>query len=703
MTRGSTRWVWPALAVGAFLPLAEAAADTATKPASAPAPATPASGPLTPREIFGDPRVSSPRLSPSGRYLAFLQRVDDIDSVVVLDLSKPDAAPTGVTFKDKHVSLNWVRWKADDRFVLGVTLLQIWYEDKKRKTVSAWKYGKFMIASDRDGGRQTIMLKSDKTAAQRTGQVMELLDPLKGDPDHILAVADTDGVSSVWRADIHTGAAQMVEKGDGGTIGWDTDSAGAVVGRTEAWGQTLTLQGRAPGETRWTDVVKLKPKTLKTELADFEFLAPGERAATSYVAIAPKDGEPGEYRSLHLYDFKTHTVGPDLAPDLKADVTSIVTSEDTNRLTGVCYVAELQRCEFKDPKVQANMRGLSRFFHDAKTLTLISWTDDARWSLVEATGPDDPGSYFIYDWKDHQVRPLGNRYVDLGPARLGRRTPWSFKSPDAVVIPGYLTYPPNPPAGPLPLVVLPHGGPMSRDKLDFDAWSQLLASHGYLVFQPNFRGSGGMGRTWLQAGYRKWAGLMQDDIFHGVEALIAEGKADKARICVFGASYGGYAALMQGALHPQAYRCVVSWAGVTDIPRLLRSDRGVEGADSYAYRYELKELGDPEADKQKLIDDSPLRFAADYKPPVFLLHGKDDTIVRPDQSQEMEKALKKAGKSVKLLLVDGEGHPNWTLDNQEKAFQQVIAFLDQYIGAAGSASASTASSPPPPTPATAGR
>ncbi len=257
-----------------------------------------------------------------------------------------------------------------------------------------------------------------------------------------------------------------------------------------------------------------------------------------------------------------------------------------------------------------------------------------------------------------------------------------FTASDGAKIPGYLTSPPNAPKGPLPLVVMPHGGPMVRDTFDYDLWAQFIASRGYLVFQPNFRGSGGYGRAWLEAGFGQWGHLMQDDLADGVRALVASGDADPKNICIFGASYGGYAALMQGARHPELYRCIVSWAGIGDLGKLMQWERDTDGAKSEVYTYDLRQIGDPAKDRDRLARDSPITYASNYQPPVLLIHGSADTIVPAEQSREMEKALKRAGRDVRLIVVDREDHRDWDDDNMEKALDQVADFLRAHIAPA---------------------
>ena len=231
---------------------------------------------------------------------------------------------------------------------------------------------------------------------------------------------------------------------------------------------------------------------------------------------------------------------------------------------------------------------------------------------------------------------------------------------------------------------------MVRDNFDFDLWSQFIASRGYLVYQPNYRGSGGYGQHWLEAGFHQWGGLMQDDVAEGVRSLISDGLVDPSRICVFGGSYGGYTALMQGALHPELYKCVVSWAGISDLDRFIRNDRSTDEV----YQYELKELGDPAKDKADLAKQSAITYAATYRPPVLLVHGDQDSRVAIDQSRAMERALKSAKRDVRLIVVQGEDHSDWSDDNEKKTLGDVADFIKSHIAPA------PLSPPPAPAPPT---
>jgi dipeptidyl aminopeptidase/acylaminoacyl peptidase len=164
-----------------------------------------------------------------------------------------------------------------------------------------------------------------------------------------------------------------------------------------------------------------------------------------------------------------------------------------------------------------------------------------------------------------------------------------------------------------------------------------------------------------------------------VRKLIEAGLADPKRICIFGASYGGYAALYAGATHPELYKCVVSWAGDADLMRSMKFERDFGGTDTPRYQYWLKSIGDPDKQKDALKAASPVTYAASYQPPVLLIHGADDTTVSPDQSRLMESALKKTGKDVKLIMFKNEDHTDWDKDHEMPAITAVANFIEAHI------------------------
>jgi dipeptidyl aminopeptidase/acylaminoacyl peptidase len=234
-----------------------------------------------------------------------------------------------------------------------------------------------------------------------------------------------------------------------------------------------------------------------------------------------------------------------------------------------------------------------------------------------------------------------------------------IKSPpaDGLDITGYLTVPGGKAAKNLPLVVLPHGGPEGRDTLGFDWWSQALASRGYAVLQPNFRGSEGFGWKFVQAGFGQWGKAMQTDLSDGVRILAKQGTIDPKRVCIVGASYGGYAALAGATMDPGVYRCAASVAGPADLKRMLvDSNSRFESSNNSTLRYWLRFMGADGLKDPDLAAISPAKMADKVEIPLLLIHGKDDTVVPYVQSTIMASAMKKAGKPVELVTLTGEDH-----------------------------------------------
>jgi len=635
--------------------------------------------------FFDDPIYSSAALSPNGQFLAGVE-TGDVSAITITDLNADTTVPILPLSRKggaaKGLTINWLEWKGDDRLLLGVTQVNIQREDGKPDgKIVAFSYSRSIIGVDRDGKNAIKLIKTGTWVSDR-GLFVALQDHLRADPDHVLATApDANGVLNMWKVNVRTGQSELVEAGDPHTLGWRTDATGAVVVRFRAFASGLSIESRAPDKTEWTRIVELRPKGFDA-LPDFEVLGPTNKPTQFYVAVVPKTPAEGDVRTLRILDIASNTISGPVWPTLNHDVGNIVYDGDTDDLAGVCYTADVYTCSFSDKGLSANFKALSSYFHDERNIVPISVSADARWWLLSVSGPDEPEGYYLFDWRTKQIERIADRFGSLPSEQLATMRRWSYASRDGMAIPAYLTRPRAAPTGPLPLIVMPHGGPEIRDTFAFDVWDQFLATRGYLVFQPNFRGSGGYGVAYGAAGYGQWGGRMADDITDGVRQLIASGQVDPKRICIFGGSFGGYAALQAGATHPELYKCVVSWAGVADLLTFLSHDKAAVGADSPSHQYWLKSIGDPERRQDALVAASPVTYASQYQPPVLLIHGTEDSIVSPDQSRIMEAALKKAGKDVKLIMFKGEDHSDWANEDEIAALTAVANFIEAHIAPA---------------------
>jgi len=308
----------------------------------------------------------------------------------------------------------------------------------------------------------------------------------------------------------------------------------------------------------------------------------------------------------------------------------------------------------------------------------VSWDRARNYLVVRVDGHRQPPVYYLMARAIHKFSMIAITYPDLGDADFGEVKPYPYKARDGLDIPAYLTLPPGKSPKNLPVVIMPHGGPWARDRMDFQWDAQFLANRGYAVLQPNFRGSSGYGRKFERAGYGEWGLTMQDDITDGVHKLIVDGIADPKRICIFGESYGGYAALAGAAFTPDLYACAASWAGISDLSVHL-ADIGARN-DSAEMSALDRYVGSRFQDASKLDAASPAEHADRVKCPVLLMHGALDTTVRINQSEIMQSALERAGKHVEFIRFDNETHYMETADTRIRVLKELEKFLKENIG-----------------------
>jgi dipeptidyl aminopeptidase/acylaminoacyl peptidase len=260
--------------------------------------------------------------------------------------------------------------------------------------------------------------------------------------------------------------------------------------------------------------------------------------------------------------------------------------------------------------------------------------------------------------------------------QMAERKPVTFKARDGLALSAYLTLPNNPGGNKLPMVLLPHGGPFGLyDEWHFDTDAQFLASRGYAVLQVNFRGSGGRGLGFEHAGYRQWGGKIMDDLADGVKWATARADIDAGRVCVYGASFGGYAALMLPVREPAMFKCSVGYAGRYDLVTKY-DQKGIKG-DTRLTNFLVTTMGD---DPAVLAANSPTNLAAQIELPVLLVHGGNDKTTVLDQAEAMRDALVKAGRPPEWMLVDREGHGFYDSEHRKEFYQRLEAFLARHIG-----------------------
>jgi len=343
------------------------------------------------------------------------------------------------------------------------------------------------------------------------------------------------------------------------------------------------------------------------------------------------------------------------------------------QLLGILRMGANRRPEFFN---SGHQRVVSRIYRAFPNLDveLMDWTPDFSRVLVRTTGNGDSGTWYLVDMAQMRAAAVGYERQALGPEFVGAISTVEYKAADGLEVSGILTLPPGREPRNLPVVMLPHGGPHAHDEAVFDWWAQAFASRGYAVFQPNFRGSTDRDEAFMRAGFAQWGKSMQTDISDGLAELARQGIVDPSRACIMGGSYGGYAALAGVTLQQGLYRCAVAVAPVSDLERLY-SDELNDGGRSGMLRRSLAEEFGP---RDALDEVSPRELAERADAPILLIHGRDDTVVPFDHSDNMAHALRQAGKPHQLVVLRGEDHWLSRGDTRLQMLEEAVAFVQRH-------------------------
>lgn len=633
-------------------------------------------------ERFVDPvSAYSASISPSGAYVAYIARTDTDRRLMIVDVATRTARVIQ-TLQESLGAFDWVRWKSDDRLIVSVSMRQELHG--RAGTGSIIRGNNFaydinrIFALNRDGSGLVQMFEGQMRQLYYGRGSTFLVDTLRNDPSHVLISAwDLAGVG-VWRGDIATGSVEQVMSGSEWTADYTTDGNGTPVIREE-WlpdGSGYRIYRRAPEARNWTLVREARRAAVATNSPDFQVLAPGPGAAQVYV-LARQEGQ----ESLRLFLFNTAT-GDFAAPldsEDGAEVQGAWFSPQTHEILATCDYGQRYRCTALDAGMRRNFDALDRFFGGQGNITLIDMSDDATKWLLHFDAPTLPDGFYLYDTSIHDVLPIASAFPNIDADALSPTSIENYTARDGTRLWAYVTAHPGA-TGPRPTIILPHGGPESRDVYGYDPFVQFLASRGYVVVQPNFRGGSGFGRSFADAGRGQWGLRMQDDVTDAVHHMISAGAADPERICIVGGSYGGYAALQGAASTPELYRCAVSVAGPTDLLEMLMIE-GQAGRGRWNYQYWLRSIGDPSANRAALEAASPRRSVERISAPVLLIHGDEDESVPYRQSEQMQRALNSAGKNTRLVRIRGEGHGwnDWSRENRLTLYRETEEFLAQHL------------------------
>lgn len=609
------------------------------------------------------------KISPTGEYMAVTVPLPDRTALAIMRRS--DKTITAKAMGGEHSLVDDFWWANDERVVVAMA---------RRLGSQDAPYATGELHAVNADGSQGMLLASPNGVSDSVGvatlrlnyeAAVFLIDPLASDERNILVSArplSADPQTHVERMDIYNRRRISVASAPVRNASFTVDNAGEVrFAQGSGFDNVNKLYYRDGRGQDW----RLINDEAKTGLV-VRALGFSQDGKTSYLSSEL----PGGPDAIFAYDPATD-VRTQLIRDPVVDPWGTIERLDSREPAGAWFMSDRIRSRFFDEaSATAQLyRSLEKAF-PGQALAVTSTTSDGRLAVLQIWSDRNNGDFYLFDTVKKNADLLYSRREWLDPAKVPVSRAIEVKARDGMKLHGYLTVPLGKEKQQLPLVLLPHGGPFGIfDEWEFDDDSQMLVEAGYAVLRLNYRGSGNYGRDYHEAGARQWGKTMQDDLTDATRWAIEQKIADPARICIYGASYGGYAALMGVAKEPSLYACAVGYVGVYDLEKMHKDDvRQSRSGKSWANDW----LGDRAA----LGEVSPVNLAGRIKAPVFLAAGGQDERAPVEHTRKMEKALRTAGVPVETLYFSSEGHGFFTEPHRREYYTRLLAFLSQHLGGA---------------------
>jgi len=596
------------------------------------------------------PRTQSVRVSPDGKHIAMLAPFAGDKAVFVYDLTNPDAKTVVVTPPEDSIvkAIDW----ASNKHVIMLARVRGHGEGKMKHystLFSRW------VSTNIETERSVILL-DDVIKSKRYrvtyggGYVHDLPD---NSEEVLMSFTEYGGevFRRHYRVNLDSGNERLERSMPVTTGNVVLSNNGETVLAREDYdprnGQYEVFYGEGIDEEsvykKRFDKSKNRTTYLSTVLNGKLLMQETEQNTLTLFTIDP------ETKSATPFTFEANVPdGYDYGP---------IFDNQTGKMIGVSYTDD----RYRQVYTAEPYKSWHDQFSDAlkgQNVTILSKTEDNKMVTIYAENDSNPGEYYLYEEGPGTISSLGGTYPELKASQIGSTMRADYSARDGLNIPAYLTLPPGKTKadGPFPTVVMPHGGPTARDDATFDFWGQYLAAQGYAVFKPQFRGSTGFGFEHLEKGYGEFGRGMLHDTIDGVNHLVESNVIDPDKICVTGASYGGYQALALPVMEPDMFKCALSVNGVSQIRDILKFEEARTGRESGVIKFWQKIIGDRYDDKDLLLAQSPAENVDKIKAEIVLVHGTDDMTVPLQQSEVMAKALKKIGQSDDILLLPNDDH-----------------------------------------------
>jgi dipeptidyl aminopeptidase/acylaminoacyl peptidase len=616
--------------------------------------------PIVDRELFfGNPEIAGAQISPDGKYISFVKPWKDTRNIYVKGVDEPFSAARLLTTETKRPIPGYF-WTRDGKYIVYVKDND---GDENYNIFAVDPAAKPAPGADAPSSR-------DLTGLKGTRVVLYAL-PKKSPDVLYIGLNDRDKAwHDLYKLSISTGEKTLLRRNTDRITGWVFDLSGQLrlATRSAENGDTEILRVDSDKFTKiYSCNVFESCGPLQFQLGDQRLYIETNKDA-NLLSLALLDPQTGN----------TEIVESD--PLGKVDFGGALFSEKTDELVETWYIAARTKTYYKEKAFGDDVHWIERKFnYPEKEVSVVSRTRDESLWLVTVASDTEPGQTYLFVRKTHTLTPQYRIWEKLPREYLAQIKPVSYQSSDGLEIPAYLALPKGVPPKNLPTLVIPHGGPWARDNWGYNSLAQFFANRGYAVLMPNFRGSTGYGKKFLDAGNMEWGGKMQDDITWGVKYLVSQGIADPRRIGILGGSYGGYATLAGVTVTPDLYSAAVDIVGPSNLITLLDS---IPPYWEPIRKLFYERMGDPSKPEGKamLLDRSPLTHADKIKTPLLVAQGANDPRVNRREAEQIVIALRDRGFPVEYLLAPDEGHGFARPVNNLALFMASEEFLSKYLG-----------------------
>lgn len=616
--------------------------------------------PLIDREIFfGNPEIAGAQISPDGKYISFIKPYKDVRNIWVKGVYEPFEKARVVTAESKRPITNYF-WSRDGKYILFV-------KDKDGDE----NFNVYSV-NPAEASESKIPTAKNLTEAEKARAIIYNVPETKPDVIYVGLNLRDPAWHDLYEVRISTGEKKLIYENKERITSYIFDNKDRLRGatRVDDKGNTEILYIGTDGKMK-----KVYSCSVFETCNPVAFHKDDRR-----IYLQTNKGDDVDLAGLVLLDPETgkeELIERD--PLGKVDLGRVLISEKTKEIISTLYVDDKPRYNFKDKSYEKDYKFLKKQFGEDKEISFVSSTSDETVWIVNAFSDTEPGITAIFDRQKKSVTTLYKIRERLPREALAPMKVVRYKSSDGLEIPAYLTLPKGVEPKNLPLVVVPHGGPWARDVWGYNSIAQFLANRGYAVLQPNFRGSTGYGKKFLNAGNKQWGDLMQDDITWGVKYLIEQGIADPKRVGIMGGSYGGYATLAGVTFTPDLYAAAVAIVAPSNLITLLESIPPYWEAARTIFHERMGNPSTPEG-KAQLIRQSPLTHVDKIKTPLLIVHGANDPRVKKREADQIVVALRDRGYPVEYLLAPDEGHGFLRPVNNMALYARAEEFLAKYLG-----------------------